>query len=223
MQAILRQILPEVEHTVLQGLATAAADRHALGLSGLVLFALFSSTTFSSVRYGLNVVFGVERRRGFLRGVGLDAAMILALSALFGITIALNSAVGAVRAAGDHVPLVGPLLRSGWFMASEILGTAFVLAFGYLVYRVCPAHTPARSSLVVAALTSTALLSLFRWAFGWYADTMRDMTVVYGAIGSIVLFILWLYYSALVFFFGAAVGWAVDRRLRVRTAAAKLR
>lgn len=217
VQSILRQILPDAEQTALRGLATAAANQRALGLSGVVLFALFSSTTFGSARFGLNVMFGVERRRGFLRGMALDAVMILVLSALFGVTIALNSALGAIRAAGDTAPFVGPFLRSNWFMASEVLGTAFVLALCYLVYRVCPAHTLARSGLVVAALTSTVLLELFRWAFGWYAGAMRDMTVVYGAIGSVVLFILWLYYSALVFFFGAAVGWAVDRHLRAQT------
>jgi membrane protein len=85
------------------------------------------------------------------------------------------------------------------------------------VYRVCPAHTLRRTALIAAAVTSTVLLELFRWAFGWYAGAMRDMTVVYGAVGSLALFILWLYYSSLVFFFGAATGWAMDRRLGAPT------
>jgi membrane protein len=216
VESILRQVLPHVEQTAIDGLAGAVAHRRVLGLSGFVLFVLFSSTTFGSARFGLNVMFGVERRRGFFRGMGLDALMILMLSALFGVTIALNSALGAIRTASDRIPLVGPLLHSNWFIASELLGTAFVIALLYFVYRVCPAQTLRPISLVVAVLTSAGLLALFRWAFGWYADAMRDMTVLYGAIGSVVLFILWLYYSALVFFFGAAVGWAVDRHPRVR-------
>jgi membrane protein len=211
VESILRQILPEGEQTAMQGLATAAANRRALGISGAVLFAVFSTATFGSARLGLNVLFGVDRRRGFLRGVGADALMILALSALFGVTIALNAALSVMRAAGGRIPLVGPLLDSNWFIASEVLGTAFVLALVYLVYRVCPAKTLRQTALVAAAVTSTVLLEFSRWAFGWYADAMRDMTVMYGAVGSLVFFILWLYYSSSVFFFGAAVGWAVDR------------
>lgn len=221
VQLILRQIIPEVEQSVIAGLATAADNRRVLGLSGFLLFALFSSTAFGSARVGLNVVFGVDRRRGFFRGVGLDVLMILALSALFGVTIALNAALGAIRAASDRVPLVGTLLHSRWFIASEILGTVFVLALVYVVYRVCPAQPLRRPALIVAAVTSTVLLELFRWAFGWYAGAMRDMTVVYGAVGSLVLFILWLYYSSLVFFFGAAIGWAVNRHLRVQTSSSE--
>ncbi|MEW6681452.1 MAG: YihY/virulence factor BrkB family protein [Nitrospirota bacterium] len=216
IQAILRQILPDIEQTAVEGLATAAAHRRALGLYGLVLFALFSTTTFGTARFALNVLFGVERRRGFFRGMGVDALMIVLLAALFAATIALNSALGAARAAGDSVPFVGPILRSDWFIASELLGTLFILALCYLVYRVCPARSLRPRGLVVAALTTTVLLEIFRWAFGWYAASVRHMTVLYGAIGGLVLFILWLYYSAAVFFFGAAVGWAVDRRPPVR-------
>jgi membrane protein len=223
VQSILRQVVPAMEQPVIEGLATAAANRHVLGVSGfagLALFALFSSTTFGSARVGLNVMFGVERRRGFLKGLGIDTLMILALSVLFGATMAINSVLGAIRAASDRVPLVGPLLHSKWFIASEMLGTVFVVALLYLVYRLCPAQPLRPLSLLIAVLTSAGLLTLFRWAFGWYADAMRDMTVLYGAIGSAVLFILWLYYSAVVFFFGAAVGWAVDRHLRVQTSSA---
>jgi YihY family inner membrane protein len=152
---------------------------------------------------------GVERRRGFLQGLGIDAHMILALSGLFGLTIAVNSTLGAVRAASGRVPVVGErleLLHSGWLIASEMLGTAFVLALLYVVYRICPARTLPRPASLAAAVTGTAWLGLFRWAFGWYAGLIRDVTFVYGAAGGVALFIVWLYCSALVLFVGAAVG-----------------
>lgn len=217
VQLILRQMLPDIEQTAVQGLSTAMDHRRELGLYGTLLFALFSTTTFGSARFALNVLFGVERRRGFFRGVGVDALMILLLAGLFAITLALNAALGAIRAASHRVPLVGPILESAWFTVSEILGVVFVLALFYVVYRVCPARSLGRRGLAAATLTGAALLELSRWAFGWYAGAMRETAVIYGAAGSVVFFILWLYYGSLSFLFGGTIGWAVEHRLGIRS------
>jgi hypothetical protein len=134
-------------------------------------------------------VFGVERRRGILKGLGTDALMILALSGRFGLTVAVNSALGAVRASNGRVPLVGELPHARWFIASGMRGTAFVLALLDVATRICRARTRPRP----------ALIGLFRWAFGWNAGAIRDVTVVYGAASGVASFIVWHDFSTLAF------------------------
>jgi membrane protein len=222
VQSTIEVLIPDVEQIAVDGLSAAVSHRTVLGLIGLVLLILFSSTTFGSVRFALNVLFEVQRPRNFLKGKGVDILMIGIVSGLFGVTIGVNSALGAMRAASERVPVVGGLLHSWWFTVSEVLGLLFVLALFYLLYRVCPAKVLCRPALMAASVTGTGLLEVSRWAFGWYVDMAQSTTVVYGALGGLLFYILWLYYSSLVFLYGAAVGWAVDRHLRVGTSSPEL-
>jgi membrane protein len=214
VQATINQLLPDAAPVAVEGLSSVVAHRTVLGVTGLILFIVLSSTTFGSARFALNVVFETKRPRSFLHGKGIDILMIGAVYGLLGLTIALNSALAAIRASSQRVPLVGPFLRSGWFTVSEALGLLFVLALFYLLYRVCPSKTLCRPALIVASVTGTGLLEISRFVFDWYVGVAQGMTVVYGALGGLLFFILWLYYSSLVFLVGAAVGWAVDRHIR---------
>jgi membrane protein len=215
VQSTIQKLLPDVGPVAVEGLATVVTHRTVLGLAGVVLFIVFSSKTFGSARFALNVLFDTQHHRGFLKGKGIDLLMIGLVSGLFGVTILVNSALGAIRAASDRLPVVGGLLHSWWFTVSEALGLLFVLALFYLLYRVCPAKVLCRPALVAASVTGTGLLEISRWAFGWYVGVAHGTPVLYSALGGFVFYLLWLYYSSLVFLIGAAVGWSIDRHLRI--------
>lgn len=217
VQSTIQKLLPDVEQVAVEGLATVVTLRTVLGLAGFILFIVFSSKTFGSARFALNILFEEQHPRSFFKGKGFDILMIGLVSGLFGVTILLNSTLGAIRVASERVPVVGWLLHSWWFTVSEVLGLVFVFALFYLLYRVCPATMLRRPALVAASVTGTGLLEISRWAFGWYVGVAQGTPVFYSALGGLVFYILWLYYSSLVFLFGAAIGWAVDRHFRVET------
>lgn len=80
-----------------------------------------------------------------------------------------------------------------------IIGTAF-FAF---IYRTLPARRLSTHSLLVGGAVTSALFLLGRLLVGFYIASIVN-TTLYGAAGSLIVVLLWIYYSSQVFFFGAS-------------------
>jgi len=88
------------------------------------------------------------------------------------------------------------------FFASFVLLTSLVA----VIYKVVPAvHIAWRDAWVGAAVTSI-LFTLGKWLIGWYL-VHSTVTSAYGAAGSLIAILLWVYYSAQVCLIGAEFTW----------------
>jgi membrane protein len=56
-------------------------------------------------------------------------------------------------------------------------------------------------------LSATLLFQLARWGFAWYVSMAQASQVLYGTLGGLMFFFMWLYYASLVFILGAEVAW----------------
>ncbi len=78
-----------------------------------------------------------------------------------------------------------------------------VLFYGLLmIYRLAPSRPTTFSEVWLGALGATVLIWLGEWLFLIYAANFAQFNVLYGALGSIVAFLLWLYLSSCVGVFG---------------------
>jgi membrane protein len=82
-----------------------------------------------------------------------------------------------------------------------LLGLITLLTFRFLSNRMIPFR-----KLVGGALTAAVLFLIGRLLFGLYLHYMgKSLATAFGASSSIVIFLIWVYYSAQIFFFGAEV------------------
>ena len=72
-----------------------------------------------------------------------------------------------------------------------------------LLYTVIPYQRPGWRSLVPGALAAAFLFELGKALFVIYLDKARDLQAVYGSLTSVIVLLLWLYFSARVLLFGA--------------------
>ena len=93
--------------------------------------------------------------------------------------------------------LVG-LFASIDFLTSIVLGTGLIA----LMYRYLPAKRLAWRHVLTGALVTALLFHLGRWGIGLYLGRATQPTA-YGAAASFAALLLWLYYSAQIFLFGA--------------------
>ena len=92
-------------------------------------------------------------------------------------------------------------------VALFILGTVFFA----LIYRILPDRTlPAKELLLGGAVTSTLFL-IGRLLIGFYIAIFAH-TSLYGAAGSLVVILIWIYYSSQVFFFGASFTYMYSKK-----------
>lgn len=174
-----------------------------LGVAALVVGA---TTVFAQMQYSLNTVWGVAARPGrsslwvFLKNRLLSLTVVLVI----GFVMLVSLLAGVVLRAVLHfthqfVPAVAALLGSAEMLMSWL---ATALLFG-AIFKVLPDVVLRWRDVVVGALVTATLFAVGRYGIAAYlAYTATAST--YGAAGSVVLILLWVYYSSLILLYGAA-------------------
>ncbi len=173
-----------------------------IGLGGL-LFA--ASGMFTQLQDSLNVLWGVHTpSQGFKQMIITRATHIL-MVALVGVLFILMIVFATTTT--WLVGLLPPPIGGDSLIAQgiDLLISLFfaTIAFG-VVYKIVPdVHISWRHAFVGALVTSVLFL-LGRFALSLFFR-FTDPTSAYGAAGSLILLLLWIYYLAQIFFFGAEV------------------
>lgn len=199
---------PESVATVRQ--LTERFDEHELSGSVLGTFLVVYGSTrlFRALRRALNQLWGidleaVENARGTAKkyGVRYGGALALALfvALLVGLIVAEKSAFALLATAGFAVPSVV-------FWTIDILTSVLITFVLFTVlFRFLPEAEVTLSEAAVSALISTVLFALGSSAVTLYLRH-KHIADVYAGASAVVLAVVWVYYSAQVFFLGAAVG-----------------
>lgn len=194
---------PEPARMVRQMIAQVASPRSGLIATALGLLTMLIGATgvLARLQGTLRRIWGVDPRRGVggsllarLIGVGL----IVGLGGLLFASMLLSAALNALQ----------ERLATEFPTAAALAGPVNVgvaIAFNALViaalFRTLPSvRTPWRD-LAVGGLFTATLFALGTEGIGWYLG--RASTSVYGAASSLVLLMLWIYYSAQILLAGA--------------------
>jgi membrane protein len=172
-----------------------------------VLALLFGATTvFAQVQAALNNIWDVRAepsRSGilsFIRTRLLSLGLILVIGFLLLVSFALSVAIGmVVRFAADWIP--GPELLA--FAADLALTLAVVTVLFAMVYKVMPDVRLGWRDMWTGAFGAAALFAVGRYGITYYL-TQTAPGSAYGAAGSLVIVLMWVYYSSLILLFGAA-------------------
>lgn len=193
------------------------AGRTQFGLLGLVLFIWTSTRLFTSLRSVLRHVFDLPEERGIVAGKIFDLQMVVVAGTLFVLNTGTTIVVEAAQAYGvEWLGLGGrdelELIQRG---SARLLAFGFILLAFVLIYRYLPLRrTPWRIALVAASFTAV-VWEMLKGAFAWYVST-ADYRTTYGTLATLVLLVLWVYYSAFVFVLGGEVGQVYDLLRRRR-------
>lgn len=178
---------------------------------GSVALLFGASLVLVELRAAANILWGVEaatsRRQGvvnFIQDRAISVGLVLVIGIVFLATLTLSTFLSAG----------GEYLRNHWVPAAFLglletaLGFVLMTLFLAVLYKYLPA-TRVRWRDVWMGSTVTALLFILgRWLLGAYIAESA-LSSAYGAAGSLVVFLLWVYYSAQMFFFGVALCRAV--------------
>jgi len=183
---------------LLDGVTGNPGALSAIGIGGLIFAA---SGLMGAVRNGLNVAFeaGTESGRPFLHGKLLDVLLVLGAGMVIGLSLALTvvlrlSADAAGSAVGGTLLQVGELIP---FVLSVLVFT--------ILYVVVPERRIRVRDAVVGAVVAGVGYELTKNGFSVYLDHFGNYSAVYGSLGAIVAFLVFVLLAAGVFLFGAEV------------------
>lgn len=191
--------------------AVAASRIQASGLLptllGVVTLLVGATTVFAQMQYSFNVLWGVTANPDrnsliiFLKQRVMSLAVVLAIGFVLMVSLVLGVVMRAVfRFASDWLPWTEALLSG-----AELLVSLLVIAlFFATLFKVLPDVVLSWRDVAVGAVVTAVLFSIGRYGIAAYlAYTATAST--YGAAGSVVLILLWVYYSSLILLFGAAL------------------
>ncbi len=185
-------------------------------------FAWFGTLVFYELDYTLNVVFDSTRQRHPLISIVISVALLGAASLLLIVSYVATQSVNILVA---YAPRLWGLdflaLAAHDFFLTYTL--PFLLSFLTVtaLYRYVPRRRPAWREAMIGALTFSLLWVAAKLIFVTYRDYATVYTDLYGSLLEVVLLLLWLYYSASLFLFGAVVARSLQPRLQTaRTPAA---
>ncbi|HEX5462674.1 MAG TPA: YihY/virulence factor BrkB family protein [Steroidobacteraceae bacterium] len=169
----------------------------------LVTLFLSADTALVELKSGLDEIWSVptEARRwywDYLRTRLLSVALIFALGLLLLASLLFSAALGALETLSRGILVVGVILR--WTNSLISFGLAALLFA--TVYKVLPSVRLAWKDVAVGALITAVLFIAGKYAIGAYLGS-STVASTYGAAGSVIVVLLWVYYSAQVFLFGA--------------------
>jgi membrane protein len=176
-------------------------------LAGIVAFLTLlygASGVFSELRDALNRIWEAPEDNsagawGFLKQRLFSFGMVLSVGFLLLVSLVLSTGLAYLgKSFGSVLPVPAPVLEAFNFVASFVV----IAALFALMFRYVPnVKVPWRNALLGAAGT-TLLFVIGKFLLGLYLGK-ASVGSTYGAAGSLVAVVVWIYYSAQIFFFGA--------------------
>lgn len=180
------------------------ADNLLATLTGLVLLVIGAGGVFGQLQDALNTVWGISPKpgrglKGILKDRFLSFSMVLGIGFLLLTSLALSA---FLQGASDFVARVLPLHPLFWSGLSAILSFLVITTLFAAILKILPDAEIGWRDVVEGAVFTSVLFALGKFALGWYLG--REATSSsYGSAGSLVLILLWVYYSSTILLLGA--------------------
>jgi len=171
-------------------------------ISGVIVL-ITATSAFAELKESLDELWQIPPSKGsgvwlFIRERFLSFGLLMVLALMLMMSLAINAGLAAFQGSWADPTDPGKLLQYA-FSALSMLIITVVFAF---VYKYLPATRIAWRDVVVGSILTAILFLIGKVLIGLYLGH-GDFSSSYGAAGSIVALITWVYYSAQIFFFGA--------------------
>ncbi len=169
-----------------------------------ILVLLFgASGVFGELQDSLNSIWKVQPKpnRAWLTIIKerfVSFTMVLGTGFLLLVSLVIDTVLTALSDYAAHV-LPGAWV---WQVVNQVVSFAFIAGVFVLIYKVVPDVKVAWRDVWVGAVLAAVLFTLGKYLLGLYLGR-ASTTSAYGAAGSLVAFLIWVYYSAQILLFGA--------------------
>jgi membrane protein len=181
--------------------------RHSSGFAAIIGLALLlygASSLFAELHDSLNLVWGVANPGGpavtcMIKERFFSFAMVLGIGFLLLVSLLFSAAIAAAgKFFGGYLPVPEAVLH----LLNGLFSFAAVTILFALLYKVVPDVRIEWRDVWIGSAVTSALFAAGKFLIGLYLGK-ASVGSAYGAAGSLVVFLVWVYYSAQIFFLGA--------------------
>jgi membrane protein len=194
----------QVLETVLKS-ATHPAAGIVANVVGLATLLIGASGVLIELRTALNQLWGVQARessggiRGLVRERILSFGMVLGIGFLLLVSLLLSAALQVI---GKFFGSFAWIPAEVWEAINFVASVAVITGMFALIFRYVPDARLPWGAILRGAVATAILFTIGKTAIGIYLGK-ASVGSAYGAAGSLVVLIVWIYYSAQIFYYGA--------------------
>ena len=169
----------------------------------VVTLLIGANTALAELKTGLDQIWDVpsEKRQGFwyfIRTRVLSVGLILALGFLLLVSLVISAALTTLERFWGGEGLIAAVV--GWL--NVVFSFALVVALFGTIYKVLPSVRVSWRDVFIGAVVTALLFTIGKFVIGAYLGN-SGLASTYGAAGSVVVLLVWVYYSAQIFLLGA--------------------
>jgi len=195
-----------VAHAVEQMLINNRETSHSTGATiiGIVVLLFGAAGVFGQLQDSLNTVWKVTPKPGrgiwgFVRDRFLSLTMVFGTGFLLLVSLVITAILSAMSASLSQWLPGGAAL---WQAVNMVVSFGMITFLFALIYRYVPDAEVAWRDVWIGAILTALLFTLGKVLLGWYLG-QASTTSAYGAAGSVVVILLWVYYASQILLFGA--------------------
>lgn len=184
--------------------AARPADSVTATITGFVVLLLGASGVFGALKDALNTIWEVKPKEGtgilaFAQEKFLNFGMVLVIGFLLLVSLLLSTAIASLH---DQMEVLVQLPAMVWTAVSALVSVAVATTLFAWIFKVLPDVSTRWRDVWVGAFLTAVLFEIGKTGLSWYLG--RESTAnAYGAAGSVVLLLLWVYYASCILLFGA--------------------
>lgn len=184
--------------------ASRPAEGVTATVTGFVVLLVGASGVFGALKDALNTIWDVKAKEGtgifaFAREKFLNFGMVLVIGFLLLVSLLLSTLIAGVHERLGDV-LVLPAFV--WTLITFAVSLAIETTLFAWIFKVLPDVRTQWRDVWIGAVLTAVLFEVGKTGLSWYLG--RESTAnAYGAAGSVVLLLLWVYYASCILLFGA--------------------
>ncbi|RYD24313.1 MAG: YihY/virulence factor BrkB family protein [Verrucomicrobiaceae bacterium] len=184
--------------------ASKPAQSTLAAIIGFVTLLFGASGVFGQLKDALNTIWEVEPKPGtgfmsFLREKILNFGMVLVIGFLLLVSLTLSAAIAGLN---HHLDEMLNLPAFVWATIAFVISLGIVATLFAMIFKVMPDVKVGWRDVWIGAVITAVLFEIGKTGLSWYLG--REGTAsAYGAAGSVILLLLWVYYTSCILLFGA--------------------
>jgi len=193
------QLQDMIKHASLAGKSKVAA------IIGGVTLLVAATTVFAEIQDSINTIWGLKPKpkRGWLKMLKnrfLSFSVIISLGFLLLVSLSISTLIdGFSQSLKQYFPDVTVIV----FYVINLILTLFIITLIFaVIYKVLPDAKITWKDVLAGAIVTAVLFMIGKFAISFYISK-SNVGSTYGAAGSLVILLLWVYYSAIILYFGA--------------------
>ncbi len=184
-----------------------------------VAFLIFGATgVFFQLKAAMNNIWNVTAKKNTVKRIIINRIISLGMVFVVGLLLLISLVISAIiNAFSDYLASVAPIITSFMLeVLNFLISFLFITSLFAAIFKWLPDVKLRWKTTYLGAMLTTVLFLIAEYIIGFYFG-QSDPGSVYGGASSVVLILLWVYYTCLIVFFGAefTVQYALHRRDRV--------